>query len=88
MEETKIRRLYFGVRYLIGGLMSNLIVLSFIAFMGKIYFTQAIIIIPIAIVISFVTCTHINQRIMRITKMISIHLNHHPKAKKIIFRLI
>lgn len=87
-KDTNIHRLYFGIRYLIGGLISNIIFLSFIAFMGEIYFKQALIIIPMAIIISFLFCTRINNRIMRITQMISATLKHYPKAKKFIFRLI
>lgn len=86
--DNRTHRLYFGIRYLIGGLITNAIVLSYIAIRGKIDFIQAIIIIPIAIIITLVSCTKINEKMVKLADRASIKLKRHPRAEKIIFKLV
>jgi len=86
--DNRIHRLYFGIRYLIGGLITNAIVLSYIAIRGKINFTQAIIVIPIAIIIALVSCTKMNKKMIELSYQASIKLKKHPNIEKFIFKLV
>jgi len=86
--DNRTHRLYFGIRYLMGGIISNIIILGSIAVLGKIDFVQAVILISIAIITALISCTKMNKKIIRLTYRVSKKLERHPRAEKIIFKLV
>ncbi|MGB8218089.1 MAG: hypothetical protein WCE94_12385 [Candidatus Methanoperedens sp.] len=81
---TWMQRLYFIIRSFLGALVSTVITLGFVSYLGKIDTTEALIIGMIVFVISLVITRLFDVQIVKATKSIIMRLGSHRTVRDFI----
>jgi hypothetical protein len=81
---TWLQKLYFIIRAFLMAIISTLITLGFVSYLGKIDTTEALIIGMIVFVVSLVITRFFDVQIVKVTKSIVMHLGGHRTIRDFI----